>query len=194
MKLAKQYPNTRRRSSSEGMDENRVQSDLFYPPDGRIARIINPFLRPIVRFLVRFFRVVDGGRAKSEIKQQRKREGERETTSDEVKFNRVWLEIRELLSDPEYGSRNSVEKALENTTRWKKRERETLTRLLSILLDQSSFPCLRLIYRGAIDLVDPPPSFTWILSLEKKLYHGVYIRSILVISEGGKGGNAEESC
>lgn len=85
-------------------------------------------MRSIVRFLVRFFRVVDGGRAKNEIKQQRKREREGErgrqaVTSDEVKFNCVWLEIRELLSDPEYGSRNSLEKALENT-RDGKREKE----------------------------------------------------------------------
>ena len=83
----------------------------------------------IVRFLVRFFRVVDGGRAKSEIKQQKK--GGRE------------------------------------------RERESLTRLPSILLDQSSFPCLRLIYRGAIDLPDPPPSFTWI-SREEIVSRSIY--------------------
>lgn len=32
------------------------------------------------------------------------------------------------------------------------------------------------------------------VDLEKKLYHGVYIRSILAISGGREGGNAKGSC
>lgn len=178
MKLAKQYPNTRRRSSSEGMDENRVQSDLFYPPDGRIARIINPFLRPIVRFLVRFFRVVDGGCAKSEIKQQRKREGERETTSDEVKFNRVWLEIRELLSDPEYGSRNSVEKALENTRRDGKRERERDPDSTSLDPARSIFFPLSTVNLSWGDRLGRPASF---LHVDPLAWEEIVSRSIYSI-------------
>ena len=100
-----------------------------------------------------------------------------------MKFNRVWLEIRELLSDPEYYwiEKLSGKSSGKYTTRWKKggrerereRERKSLTRLPSILLDQSSFPCLRLIYRGAIDLLDPPPSFTWI-SREEIVSRSIY--------------------
>lgn len=86
----------------------------------------------IVRFLVRFFRVVDGGRAKSEIKQQkeggRERKRERERGRQPVtKWNSTvsgWKFASSSRILNTTGSRNSLEKALENTPRDGKREGE----------------------------------------------------------------------
>ena len=143
----------------------------------------------IVRFLVRFFRVVDGGRAKSEIKQQK--EGGRERKREREEGNQWRSEIQPCLAGNSRAPLGSWI-LLDRETLWKKlwkihhemekgrererereRERKSLTRLPSILLDQSSFPCLRLIYRGAIDLLDPPPSFTWI-SREEIVSRSIY--------------------